>query len=403
MAQLTIPHPGQKLILNAWTRYRVVACGRRFGKTAAGKILVTELALRGAQCWWLAPTYAMTAQVWKDLKRDLNAQSLGGEPRGAIRISESQRTITLPTGGSIAIRSTHTPDHLRGVGLDFAILDEAAYMQPDVWSEVVRPMLLERKGGAAFLSTPRGLNWFWELFKLGLDPEEPDWASFQFASDANPLIDPRELDTIRRGTPERVFSEEYLAQFVSDTGRVFRGVREVATAPLHAKPIAGRRYVAGIDWGREDDYTCIVIIDADSAAVVAIDRFRQARWEQQRSRLATLCTVWQPAVVWAEANSIGSVNIEALQAEGLPVRPFNTTHRSKAPLIEGLALAIERREIQLIPDEVMLNELVSYSLERLTTGGYRYNAPAGSHDDTVIALALAWHGVRYGGAGVSFA
>jgi hypothetical protein len=89
--------------------------------------------------------------------------------------------------------------------------------------------------------------------------------------------------------------------------------------------------------------------------------------------------------------------------EGLPVRPFTTTHQSKAPLIDALALAVERREIALLPDAVMLNELVAYTLERLPGGGYRYTAPAGGHDDTVIALALAWHGARYSGSTVDFA
>jgi hypothetical protein len=118
--------------------------------------------------------------------------------------------------------------------------------------------------------------------------------------------------------------------------------------------------------------------------------------------LQALCERWNPAVIWAEENSVGSVNIEALQAEGLPVRPFQTTARSKTGLIEGLALAIERGEVELLPDDVLLNELASYTLERMPGGGYRYGAAPGGHDDTVMALALAWHGVRYGGISLGF-
>ena len=97
-----------------------------------------------------------------------------------------------------------------------------------------------------------------------------------------------------------------------------------------------------------------------------------------------------------------TVLIEDLQREGLPIRPFMTTSKSKAPLIEGLALAIERGDLAILPDEVLLNELLSYQLERLPGGGYRYNAPAGLHDDTVIATALAWYGVQHGGLRVRF-
>ncbi|MBC8099706.1 MAG: hypothetical protein H7Y11_09715 [Armatimonadetes bacterium] len=356
---------------------------------------MTSVALAGGRTWWLAPTYGMAAQVWRDFKR-----MFADVP--SAEVSATEKRIDLPGGGSIAIHSAHTPDHLRGAGLDFAVLDEAAFMPAEIWSQVVRPTLVERGGGALFTSSPRGLNWFWDVYQLGLDPAETEWASFQFTAYDNPLIPPSELDTLKRSTPERVFAEEYLAQFLSETGRVFRGVQAAATASPDAQPQPGVRYVFGVDWAREADYTCIAVLDADTHMLVALDRFHQIGYELQRGRLRALYERWQPAVIWAEANSIGAVNIEALQADGLPVRPFMTTHSSKAPLIEGLALAIERRDIALLPDAVLLNELVSYTMARLPGGGFRYTAPSGGHDDCVIALALAWHGARYSGSSISF-
>jgi hypothetical protein len=393
MAHFIMPHPGQKTILAAHHRFKVVACGRRFGKTLTGQIKIMELALKGATTWWLAPTYSMAEATWRDLKQALATTAT---------ISEVARRIDLPTGGSIAIRSTHHPDSLRGAGLDYAVLDEAAFMEPTVWPAVVRPMLLERNGGALFLSTPFGRNWFWETYKLGLDPEEPDWASFQFTSADNPLVPASELDTIRRTTPDRVFREEYLAQFIADAGQVFRGLDSAFSPPPETGPNPAHRYVAGVDWGKEQDYTAIAILNATTGQMVALDRFQGVGWSLQRGRLAALCAVWRPAVIWAEANSIGSPNIEALQADGLTVRPFMTTRRSKPGLIEGLALALERGELALLDDPILQHELVSYTLERLPGGGYRYSAPPGGHDDTVIATALAWYGVRYGGPRLDF-
>lgn len=385
-------------IMQAQNRFRVVACGRRFGKTETGKLLLIEHAwYRKKRCWWLAPTYQMASQAWRDLKTVIMTTNGPG-----ITISEAERRIDLPGGGMIAVRSTHHPDHLRGEGLDFAVLDEAAFMEPLVWPQIVRPMLLERRGGAIFLSTPNGRNWFWELFKLGLDPEEAEWASFHYTSYENPLVAPEDLETIRRNTPERIFKEEYLAQFLGDSGAVFRGIHDAALASAAARPVPGRRYIAGVDWGRDHDYTAIAIIDAETKHMVALDRFHQIGWELQRGRIAALYNTWHPAVIWAEANSIGQPNIEALQAEGLPVRAFFTTAQSKKPLIESLALGIERREIALLPDDVLLGELASYQLERLPGGGYRYSAPSGGHDDTVIATALAWHGARFGRIVIDF-
>lgn len=306
-------------------------------------------------------------------------------------------------GGSLTIKSTHYPDILRGAGLDFAVLDEAAFMENGVWSQVVRPMLTERRGSAMFLSTPYGRNWFWEIFKLGIDPEEPNWQSWQYTTADNPRISAEEIEAIRRTTPTHVYKEEYLAQFLSDAGQVFRGIDAVATVSAHNEPISGHRYVAGVDWGREDDYTAISIIDATTQQVVALDRFREIGWALQRGRIDALYRKWRPSVIWAESNSIGTVNIEALQADGLPVRPFVTTMSSKRPLIEGLALAIERGEIGLLQDPILLHELASYRMERLVGGGHRYNAPSGGHDDTVIATALAWHGVQFGTLRLDFA
>ncbi len=369
----------------------MVACGRRFGKTEAGKIAILERALRGSRCWWLSPTYPMASQVW----RDLQATCAG------VQISRGERRLDFPGGGFIAIRSAFAADRLRGAGLDFAVLDEAAFMDDRVWPEVVRPMLLERRGGALFLSTPNGRNGFWELFQLGQDSAQPDWAAFHFTSFDNPLISRADLESLRRQTPARIWEQEYLAQFSEDAGSVFRGVRQAATAPA-AAPIPGRRYVIGCDWGRDHDYTALVVVDAEARAVTAVERFNQVGWALQRGRLRALYDRWRPAAIWAESNSIGAVNIEALQAEGLPVRPFATTAASKGPLVEALALAIERGELALIPDEGLLGELLAYRCQRLPGGGYRYGAPPGLHDDQVMALALAWHGVQRGGAGVDF-
>jgi hypothetical protein len=321
-----------------------------------------------------------------------------------ITIRESEQRIDFHrTKGMIAIRSTHYPDNLRGMGLDFVVLDEAAYMHPNIWGDVVRPMLLEKQGGALFLSTPQGKNWFWELYKLGQDPLEDEWRSFHFHSDVNPLVAKAELDSIRRTTGERTFREEYQAEFLEDTGQVFRGIQAAATAPLFPVYQPEHDYVMGCDWAKEGDFSCFVVLDVTSRQMVAMERFNQIGWSMQLDRLQSLVRQWHPRQIWAEVNNVGSVLIENLLALSLPVRPFVTTAFSKTPLIEGLALAIERGELALQNHPVLISELASYRLERLPAGGYRYSAPAGMHDDTVMATALAWHGLGQGSMSVDFA
>jgi len=389
---LPAPHINQVQVIASGERYRLVVCGRRWGKTVVGQIEIANAALDGKACWWVAPTYNMAEHVWRELKsasRDL-----------PVTVSERLRRLDFPGGGWIAIKSAHTPDNLRGAGLDFVVLDEAAFMEPAIWPQIIRPMLLDKQGHALFLSSPHGKNWFWENFTRATTT--PNWDRFQYTSYDNPLIDPAELDAIRLSTPDRIWQEEYMARFTDDSGQVFRGLAEATTAPLHAQP-SGQRCVFGVDWGRENDYTAIVVMDAVTRHVLAYDHFNQVSWSLQRGRLRALYDRWQPSVIYAESNSIGAPNIEALQQEGLPIRPFATTAASKPALIEALALAIERREIALIPGQTLIDELANYRMERLPAGGYRYAAPSGLHDDLVIALALAYHATRYATPSISFA
>ena len=382
-------HPGQTQVMADPARFKVVACGRRWGKTELGiqSILYAALAQK-KRCWWVAPTHRMASQVWRALRSMLR-------PVNGTEINASERRIDLPNGGMIEVCSAWAHNNLRGEGLDFAVLDEAAFMNPEFWIEIIRPMLITTRGGALFLSTPNGCNWFRDLFQLGADPDFPDWQSFHFTTADNPLIDPVELADVQALTPEHVWNSEYLAQFSDDSGLVFRGISDAVAAQPVDGPQPGRIYTAGVDWGRSKDYTAIAIIDATTGQMTALDRFSQVGWDLQRKRLKALVERWQPQVIWAESNSIGEPNIEALVQEGLPIRPFFTSAKSKPPLIESLALAIERQALTLLDDPVLLRELADYALKRLPSGYWRYSAPAGGHDDTVIATALAWHGAQY--------
>ena len=388
------PHPGQQAVLDSAARFRVVACGRRWGKTETGKLAAISVAGQGGAAWWIMPSYTMSVEVWRALKATLHGTW--------SEKNEQTRLIVLPGGGSIRVRSGDDPDSLRGASLDLAVLDEAAFLREAVWTSALRPALSDRRGRALFLSTPKGVgNWFHKVFSYGLDTGRSEWQSWQFATAANPRIDADEIESARRDLPDRVFRAEYLAEFIDDGGGVFRNVLDAATAVTLTGPESGHRYMIGVDWGRVD-FSCAVVIDASVNRMVALDRFNGLGWALQRGRLATLAATWQPQSIWAEENSIGGPNIEALRGEGLPVYGFTTTAQSKDDAITALALALERQKLAIVADPVLLHELQSYEMTRLPSGRFRYSAPNGEHDDTVIALALAWQAAQFGGASVRF-
>ena len=306
-------------------RFKVVACGRRWGKTelALTAILIAAI-IEDKRCWWLTPTYQMADQVWRDLKRAL--KNLKGS-----KISQSERRIDLPNGGMIAVRSGHHPDNLRGEGLDFAVLDEAAFIDPRLWIEIIRPMLATTLGEALILSTPKGRNWFWQLRQLGLDPAQKDWAAFHFHSADNPLISRAELENIRSLSPEQVWKTEYEAHFSDDSGQVFRGIADAVAADQFHAPQPGHTYVAGVDWGRSNDYTAIAVIDVTSGVMIALDRFNQVGWELQRDRLKTLIQHWRPSIVWRKPTASANPISKPSWGKGCPSAPSSPAPKPNRP------------------------------------------------------------------------
>lgn len=381
------PHNAQRQVIAEAKRFNVVCCGRRFGKTQLGINRTADPKVLAKPVGWFSPTYKMLLEVWREAVQIL-------EPITARR-SAQERRIEFITGGMLEFWSLDNPDAARGRKYRRIIVDEAAMIANlmDAWNMVLRPTLADYQGDGWFLSTPKGRNGFWRMFEWGQDPHIADWASWQMPTSANPYIAAGEVEAMRQQMPERVYLQEVQAQFLDDAGGVFRRVRDAATL-TPAQPYPGGRFVMGVDWAQRHDFTVLSVMDISTRRQVDIDRFNQIDWSLQRERLRAMAEKWNVAAIVAEENSIGSPNIEALQREGLPVIAFQTTSLSKPPLIESLALAFERDEIAIIDDHVQVNELQAY--ERTVspvTGRSRYSAPEGLHDDTVMALALAWFGV----------
>lgn len=305
--------------------------------------------------------------------------------------------MITPRGGEVTVRSADNPNSLRGEGLDFLVIDECAFVAESAWTESLRPALSDRLGRALFISTPKGHNWFWRLWQLGQNAEQDEWRSWRFPTAGNPYIAPAEIEAARQMLPDRIFRQEYLAEFMDDAGGVFRRVMDAATLSEQA-PVAGHQYSMGVDWGKFNDFTVLAVIDATTREMAVLDRFNQIDWSLQRGRLAALYERYRPVTIIAEANSIGEPNIEALRAEGLPVQGFVTTNATKAQIIESLSLGFERSDLRILNDPTLIGELQAYEMERLPSGLVRYGAPDGMHDDCVMALALAWYGAAYAGA-----
>ena len=344
--------------------------------------------LAGYPVGWFAATYKLLDESWRTARSFLRSY--------IARVDSQQRRLELTTGAAFDFWTLEDPDAGRGRKYALALVDEAAMARnlQVAWEQAIRPTLTDYRGGAWFFSTPKGRNYFHQLCMRGGDPKHPDWANHPAPTRANPMIDPSEIEAARLSLPERVFAQEYLAEFIEDGAGVFRGVMAAPDCAWRDQAEPGRSYTVGVDWGRHEDFTVFAVID-DRHELVHVDRFTGIGYELQVGRLTQLWRRFGCPPILAESNSMGGPLIERLQRDRITVRAFQTTNASKAQAIEALVLAIENRQLALPKDarvDFLRNELIAFEQERLPSGMVRYQAPPGGHDDGVMALAIAWHG-----------
>lgn len=372
----------------------VVAMGRRWGKSTMAGTFCVLAAYRGWRVAWMVPTYKNGRPLWRFTER----HTLPLVPSRRVKLNRSERVAEFAGGGSLGIYSADSPDSILGEAFHLVVIDEAARVAEEVWTDAIQPTLADYGGKAILISTPKGRNWFWREWQRGMQGD-PLVRSFQAPSRDNP--NPRiqaAAEAARLRVAERTYRQEWLAEFIEDGGEVFRAIREaVDSRQLDVAPA----YVAGIDWGREHDYTVVTVMDARSRAMVACERWTNLPYEAQIQRILALFERLRPEIVIAEQNSMGGPIVERLFYEfGLPVRPFVTSHQSKTRVIDALALAFERRGIGIFDLPWLVGELEAYSVRKTSVMGLpTYGAPDGFHDDGVISLALAWQGVLWANGG----
>jgi PBSX family phage terminase large subunit len=210
-------NPGQIAIAQSPARFRVAICGRRFGKThLAIRELCKAARIPEREVWFVSPTYRQSKQiVWRKLKNKLS--DLGW----ISKANESELAIELKNGSRICLKGADNHDSLRGVGLDFLVLDEFADIDSEAWFETLRPTLSDKRGSAMFIGTPRGKNnWSYDLFQM--QQEDPsNWASFQFTTLDGGNVDAEEIAQARRDLDIRTFRQEYEATFETAGNRVY--------------------------------------------------------------------------------------------------------------------------------------------------------------------------------------
>jgi len=368
------------------SRFNVANCGRRFGKTTLGLYLFCGETLPYPVAWF-SPTYKMLVDVWREA-------TIVFQPI-IKRKSVQERRLEFISGGVLDFWSLDNPDAARGRKYKRIAIDEAAMIPVlmDAWMHVIRPALADYKGDGWLFSTPKGRNGFWQMYQWGQDAEYTEWASWTMPTSANPFIADSEIEAMRMTMPDLIFRQEILAAFVDDAGGVFRRVMDAATATEQDKAQDGRQYVAGVDVASKVDFTVVSVFDVETKEQVYMDRFNRVEYPVLEDRLAAVHKRFNLTAMTIEYNSIGQGVVDHLRQRGMNIQTFTTTNTTKQAIIQQLASAFEHGEIKILNDAIQVGELQAFEGKRLDGGGFRYSAPEGLHDDTVMAMAIAWQGL----------
>lgn len=364
--ELSEPHINQQVILDNSSRFRVVMCGRRFGKSELSQIEIISEALRGHNVSYITPTYKLAKTFFEKLATLI-----------PFPANKSELIIQFPTGGTVEFFTGERLDNLRGRKFHFVVVDEASFIPnlEDGWLNSIRPTLTDYKGKALFLSTPKGKNYFYSLFMKN----EGDWKSFKFSTYDNPYIDKTEIDDARSQLPHAVFEQEYMANPMENASNPF-GIQHIEACVTQLSNKATK--FIGIDLAKSFDYTVIIGLD-EVGHVSYFERF-QSDWKQTREKILTLN---KSIPILIDSTGVGDAITEDLQRHFPNMTGFKYTAHSKQQLMELLASTIQQKQIGY-PVGVIKDELDVFEYQ-FTSSGVRYNAPSGFHDDCVNALALA--------------
>ena len=383
--------PWQKDVWADPTRFKVIAAGRRCGKSryAAYRLIVEALGADKGHVFYVAQTQGQARDVmWGTLIE------IGGPVIKDVHKNNLQ--ITLINGATISLKGSDRPDTMRGVSLKFVVLDEYAGMKPEVWEEVLRPALADQKGHAVFIGTPEGRNHFWDIYQYARLSGDPDWKAWHLTSYDNPLLDPSEIEAAKKQLSSFAFRQEFMANFEAKDSEFFQEswIKWDKTTPQEgdyfvAIDMAGFEEVAKKHGHIADsrlDQTAIAIVKCSGTGWYVED-IRHGRWDLNTTarKIFEVVRQYQPVSVGIEKGiaqqAVMSPLQDLMQQYGRWFRVELLTHGNKKKtdrILWALQGRMENGFITMNPEmeckEVLLDQM------------FQFPSPL-THDDLIDALA----------------
>jgi len=379
------------------SKYIVFPAGRRFGKgefgvrwqyTRIATIPTTPDYLHA----WLAPSFRQARLGFVKALRFYKSQGIYHTYNlGDLYID------LFDKHHRIQFFSTDRPQLMEGFGFKSLVIDECGITlaNESVWFNTIAPACMDYNPDILFTGTPKGMGLYYDLYRKGVNGED-GYASFTASTydntiEAGGFIPKSFVDSLVSQLPEIAVRQEIFAEFLDEGSGVFRGINDCIRGELQ-KANEHKRYYGGCDVAKTTDYTVSITLDGNGH-LCGFERFNQIAWSVQKARIFDFFSAYN-AAVWMDSTGVGDPIFEDLQKSGLKISGYKFTNVSKRQLIEALAIAIERQEISFPNIPELIDELKRFQYEISPSGMVRYTAPAGRHDDCVIALALAYYSFK---------
>lgn len=387
-----MPHEYQRRFHQATARHRVIVAGRQSGKTlgvvkeegnwamSAPKRWPDE---KFPQFWWVTAFDKTRGKAWRDFGASTPKEIIA-------RSHESEAWFELKNGSRISMRSAEGMTSLVSERLHGLVCDEFCQYRPAVFDDYLEPMLATTGGPVVLLGSPWGMNWGYRTYLKGVQGLA-GWWSIRWTSYDSPYVDKIWLAERKADTPDRVFRQQYLAEFLSDGGEVFRNI-DACIGPASK---ADDWTVIGLDLARTRDWTALYAVN-QHGDWVDFRRIGHLDWSVQRIAVIEMYRRLNARKIVMDVTGI-RLGEEAvardLRQEDLLVEPIHITGEVKRSLVENLMLKFDTASHR-IPMEAA-EEFRRYESERTESGYEKYHAPEGEHDDVVMAAALAHWGIRH--------
>lgn len=364
-------------------KYTIVCASRQTGKTmlAMNQCIKWGVEKPDSVIAWVSPTYSQYKKVY-----DSMVKAIGSAP---FVKSYKDGEIKFTSGAVMVFKSANAGDNLRGMTVNYMVVDEAILIKESTFLEVLMPTLIVGGKKCLIISTPKGKsNWFFRWFMYGSNREE-GCRSFRFNYKTNPFKDDAFIRMAEKSMPDAMFRQEYLADFV-DGGAVIENINELCVNAMQPIPKAGKTYYAGIDLALMDDYTVFSVVDADGN-LVYFDRFNKISTPEVKERIFKNIQLWKPEMTLIETNNMGLPIYQDLKLiyKIKKLKGWNTSHTSKNDIITKLIMAFSSKEIQCPDNEFLKAELETFEMKMTPTGKVKYEHAQGFHDDIIMSMAIA--------------